>query len=101
MSPKATKAKVGPKVKADKTKQEAKAKAAAKAAAKAEAHPASSQLAVEAKKEQQNFVNTLTIEPASATLRKHSSSWRHIGTFFLFLKNISCTLCCNFCLFIE
>ena len=59
MAPKSAKAKADPKVKTDKTKQEAKTKAAAKAAAKAEANPASSQLAVEAKKEQQNFVNTL------------------------------------------
>ena len=55
MAPKSAKAKAAPKVKTDKTKQEAKTKAAAKA----EANPASSQLAAGAKKEQQNFVNTL------------------------------------------
>ena len=55
MAPKQAKAKADPKVKADKTKQEAKAKTAPKAVA----GPASSQLALEAKKEQQNFVNTL------------------------------------------
>jgi len=52
MAPKAAKAK------ADKTKKEAKAKPT-KAAAKAAADTASSELALEAKKEQQNFVNTL------------------------------------------
>ena len=52
MAPKAAKAK------ADKTKKEAEAKPT-KAAAKAAADTASSELALEAKKEQQNFVNTL------------------------------------------
>ena len=53
MAPKASK------VKADKTKQLAKAKTAPKAAAKALETTTSSEVALEAKKEQQNFVNTL------------------------------------------
>lgn len=62
MAPKGN-AKADPKVRADKTKKEAKEKASAKAKVKAEAtpgaDPSNSQLALEAKKEQQNFVNTL------------------------------------------
>ena len=89
MAPTKAKAKADPKVKADKTKQEANAKAADKAAAKAAADPASSQLALEAKKEQQNFVNTLKYRASKCNSTEAQQLLKaHWDIFFLFLKMI-------------
>ena len=85
MAPTKAKAKADPKVKADKTKQEANAKAADKAAA----DPASSQLALEAKKEQQNFVNTLKYRASKCNSTEAQQLLKaHWDIFFLFLKMI-------------
>jgi len=83
MAPKAAKAR------ADKTKQEAKAKPTPKAAAKAAADTASSELALEAKKEQQNFVNTLKYRATKCNSTEAQQLLKaHWDIFFIFLKMI-------------
>ena len=81
MAPKASK------VKADKTKQLAKAKTAPKAAAKALETTTSSEVALEAKKGQQNFVNTLKYRANKCNSTEAQQLLKaHWDIFFLFLK---------------
>ena len=80
MAPKASK------VKADKTKKEAEAKPT-KAAAKALETTTSSEVALEAKKGQQNFVNTLKYRANKCNSTEAQQLLKaHWDVFFLFLK---------------
>lgn len=92
MAPKSAKPKAGPKVKTKDLKQDAKTKAAAKskAAAKAEGNPESSQLALEAKKEQQNFVNTLKYRASKCNSTEAQQLLKAHWNIFPFPENYGC-----------
>ena len=75
------------KVKADKTKQLAKAKTQPKAAAKDSKDTTTSEVALEAKKEQQNFVNTLKYRATKCNSTEAQQLLKaHWDIFFLLLK---------------
>ena len=93
MAPKAA----ASKPKADKTKQLAKAKTQAKAAAKDSKDTTTSEVAVEAKKEQQNFVNTLKYRATKCNSTEAQQLLKaHWDIFFLPLKMMYANYGTNF-----